>query len=46
VNISCDTAEQAYKAAKMAARWLPQHQRLPLERVYDPEARQQRDELS
>jgi hypothetical protein len=31
---SCDTAEQATYAAKLAARWLPSHQRTAIERLY------------
>jgi hypothetical protein len=39
VILSCDTAEQADRAAKMAAKWLPQHRRAALERLYDASSR-------
>jgi hypothetical protein len=32
--LSCDTIEQANDAAKRAARWLPHHERIALERMY------------
>jgi hypothetical protein len=37
--LSCDTAEQAERAAKVAARWLPQHRRVALERMYEAASR-------
>ncbi len=45
VILSCDTAEQAASAAKMAAKWLPHHRRSALERLYDASSRA-RDKLS
>jgi hypothetical protein len=33
--VSCDTADEAERAAKRAAKWLPNHQRAALERMYD-----------
>lgn len=37
--ISCDTAVQTKHAAKIATRLLPAHERVPLERMYDPATR-------
>ena len=37
--LSCDTREQADGAAAFAARRLPNHARIPLERMYDPATR-------
>ena len=45
VILSCDTAEQAAQAAKMATRWLPQHRRAALERIHNAATRA-RDKLS
>jgi|SRR5215831_2237843 len=39
VMLSCDTAEQAERAAKMVAKWLPQHRRVALERMYEAASR-------
>jgi hypothetical protein len=39
VFFGCDTVAQAAHAAKMAERLLPNHQRMALERIYDPSAR-------
>jgi hypothetical protein len=36
---SCDTAEQAKHAAKLAAKHLPHHRRVAMERMYDPATR-------
>ena len=40
--LSCDTREQADGAAAFAARRLPNHARIPLERMYDPATRTSR----
>jgi hypothetical protein len=45
VALNCDTAEQAADAARMAARWLPEHRRAALERLYSASSRA-RDKLS
>jgi hypothetical protein len=45
VIFSCDTIEQAERVAKQAAKRLPRHQRIALERMYDPQSRA-RDNLS
>jgi hypothetical protein len=37
--LSCDTNEQAERAAKTAARLLPKHQRASMERMEDPATR-------
>ena len=37
--LGCDTAAQAERAAKLAARLLPKHERVALERMEDPAAR-------
>jgi hypothetical protein len=37
---SCDTARQANLAARLAARWLPNHRRQALERMDDAESRE------
>jgi hypothetical protein len=37
---SCDTARQANLAARLAARWLPNHRRQALERMYELESRE------
>jgi hypothetical protein len=37
--LSCDTAEQAEKRAKRAAKWLPNHERAAIERPFDPATR-------
>ena len=42
---SCDTPEQAAKAAKRAAKLLPHYRRVAIERMYDAETRV-RDRLS
>jgi len=39
VSFSCDTAEQAEMAARMAAKLLPNHQRAALERMYEAHSR-------
>jgi hypothetical protein len=39
VSLACDTAEQAERAAKMAGKLLPGHERAALERMYDASAR-------
>jgi hypothetical protein len=39
VCFSCDTKEQAEMAASMAATLLPNHQRVALERMYQPDSR-------
>jgi hypothetical protein len=44
VMLACDTAEQAERAAKMVAKWLPLHRRVALERMYDANSRA-RDKL-
>jgi hypothetical protein len=36
---SCDTIEQAERVAKQAAKRLPRHRRVALERMYDPQSR-------
>ena len=41
--LGCDTAAQAERAAKMAARLLPKHERVALERIEDPAARRRAD---
>jgi hypothetical protein len=42
VSFTCDTAEQTERAAKMASKLLPNHERTALERIYraDTRARQ------
>jgi hypothetical protein len=37
--LGCDTHEQATRYAKLAARWLPNHRRIALERMYKAETR-------
>jgi hypothetical protein len=37
--LTCNTSKQADHAAKLATRRLPDHQRVALERMYDPAAR-------
>jgi hypothetical protein len=37
--VACDTSEQAQRAAKMASRLLPKHERAALERIYQEQAR-------
>jgi hypothetical protein len=39
VSFACDTADQAERAAKMAGKLLPNHERAALERMYDATAR-------
>ena len=39
VSFSCDTAEQAERAARMAVKLLPNHQRAALERMYEANSR-------
>jgi hypothetical protein len=39
VIFACDTAEQAERAAKMAAKLLPNHERTALERIYEEKTR-------
>ena len=39
VSFSCDTAEQAEMAARMAVKLLPNHQRAALERMYEAHSR-------
>jgi hypothetical protein len=39
VSFSCDTAEQADRAAKMASKLLPKHERIALERMYEAKTR-------
>jgi hypothetical protein len=43
--VACDTADEAERAAKRATKWLPNHQRAALERMYDT-ASCVRDKLS
>ena len=38
VSFSCDTKEQAEMAASMASPLLPNHQRVALERMYQPDS--------
>ena len=45
VILTCDTAEQAAHAAKLAAKWLPRHQRAAPERMLNP-ADRERSKLS
>jgi hypothetical protein len=40
VNFTCDTAEQAEHAARRAAKLLPKHKRVALERMYDVTSRE------
>jgi hypothetical protein len=37
--LACDTSEQVQRAAKMASKLLPQHERAALERIYEEQAR-------
>jgi hypothetical protein len=37
--VVCDTADQAERAAKMASKLLPKHERAALERIYEEKAR-------
>jgi hypothetical protein len=37
--VACDTADEAERAAKRATKWLPNHQRAALERMYDTASR-------
>ena len=39
LSLGCDTAEQAERYAEQAARLLPHHERVALERLYDPASR-------
>jgi len=39
VMFSCDTVEQAERVARLAAKRLPRHQRVALERMYDAQSR-------
>jgi hypothetical protein len=39
VTFSCDTSEQAERAAKMANKLLPNHERTALERMYEANSR-------
>lgn len=39
LSLACDTAQQAKRFAKLAAHWLPNHRRIALERMYQPETR-------
>ena len=39
LSVACDTADEAARAAKRAAKWLPNHQRAAIERMYDVAAR-------
>ena len=47
ISFTCDTAEQAEDAAKLAAKFLPKdYERVALERMYRPETRVVRGNLS
>ena len=46
VMLHCDTSHQAKKAAKYATRKLPQHRRVALERMYDPQTRREPEKMS
>jgi len=37
--VACDTAEQTERAAKLATKLLPKHERAALERIYEEQAR-------
>jgi hypothetical protein len=37
--VACDTAEQTERAAKLAGKLLPKHERAALERIYEEQAR-------
>jgi hypothetical protein len=39
VSFACDTADQAERAAKMAGKLLPNHERTALERMYEAKTR-------
>jgi hypothetical protein len=39
VALACDTAEQAERAARMAGRFLPNHERIALERMHQADTR-------
>jgi hypothetical protein len=39
LSLACDTAEQAETWARRAAKWLPNHERAALERMYDANTR-------
>jgi hypothetical protein len=45
VMLHCDTPQQAKKAAKYATRKLPQHRRVALERMYDPQTRREPEKM-
>jgi hypothetical protein len=45
VMLHCNTPQQAKKAAKYAARKLPQHRRVALERMYDPQTRREPEKM-
>jgi hypothetical protein len=37
--VACDTAEQTERAAKLASKLLPKHERAAIERIYEEQAR-------
>jgi hypothetical protein len=39
ITFSCDTAEQAKRAARMAGKLLPNHTRAAIERIYSADSR-------
>jgi hypothetical protein len=43
INFSCDTPEQAERAAKLAGKLLPGYERVALERMYEPNTRSRSD---
>jgi hypothetical protein len=45
VMLHCNTPQQTKKAAKYATRKLPQHRRVALERMYDPQTRREPEKM-